>query len=358
MNNKNYLIAFSHMDKIGPRTVAKLLTHWPDLSQLFNRSADELLQLNIPKTQAVAIASFNLQQIEADLHWEEADGNHLLTWCDPSYPALLKEIPDPPLVLYAQGDLTSLCQPAIAVVGTRKPSITGRETARQFSFELASRGVAIVSGLALGVDAQAHQGCLDAHGKTIAVMATGIDCIYPRSHSKLAQLICQNGLLISEFPLKSAPVAGHFPRRNRIISGLSLATLVVEAATKSGSLITARYALEQNRDVLAIPGSIYNPNSRGCHYLLQQGAKLVTSCDDVLNELGFELQPISTTNPPVRLADEKANLVQYVGFETTTVDQLIARSGLTYELVMCSLANLELQGFIKMVPGGYTRCIL
>lgn len=358
MNNKKYLIALNHIKTIGPRTVAKLVAHWPDLSQLFHCSMDELLQLNIPKTQACAIASFNFDQIEADFRWQETNGNHLLTWCDPDYPALLKEIPNPPIVLYAKGDLSCFAQPTIAVVGTRKPSITGCETARQFSFELASKGVVIVSGLALGVDAQAHQGCLDAQGKTVAVMATGIDCIYPRSHNKLAQLICENGLLISEFPLKSAPVAGHFPRRNRIISGLSLATLVVEAATKSGSLITARYALEQNRDVLAIPGSIYNPNSRGCHHLLQQGAKLITSCDDVLNELGFQPLPVSTRKVPVTLADENTNLVEYVGFEITTVDQLIARSGLTYELVMCRLANLELQGFIKMVPGGYTRCIL
>lgn len=358
MNNKKYLIALSHIKTIGPRTVAKLLAGHPDLSQLFNRNVDELIQLSISETLAHAIASFDFQQIDADLRWEEEIDHHLLTWCDPAYPSLLKEISDPPIVLYAKGSLACLKKPSIAVVGTRKPSITGSETARQFSFELASYGIVIVSGLALGVDAQAHQGCLDAKGQTIAVMATGMDCIYPRSHRQLAQLISQNGLLISEFPLKSLPVAGHFPRRNRIISGLSLATLVVEAATKSGSLITARCALEQNRDVLAIPGSIYNPNSRGCHYLLQQGAKLITSSDDILNELGLASEPLLATNIPVKLANENANLVEYLGFETTTVDQLMMRSGLTYELVMCSLANLELQGLIRMVPGGYTRCVV
>jgi DNA processing protein len=357
MNNKNYFIALNQMNNIGPCAVKQLIAKWPDLSQLFNRSLTHLVNIQVPGKIAQAIASFDLNQIEADLRWEENDNHHILTWCDPRYPTLLKEIPDPPIVLYAIGDLSSLKQPTVAMVGTRKPSVTGRETARKWSFELAGKGLTIVSGLALGVDAQAHQGCLDAGGKTIAVMGTGIDCIYPRAHRDLAQLIGQNGLLLSEFPLKSPPIAGHFPRRNRIISGLSLLTLVVEAATKSGSLITAQCALDQNRDVLAIPGSIHNPNARGCHYLLQQGAKLVTSSEDVLGELGLDYEPLLSVITTTRLADENANLVEYLGFETTTVDHIIVRSGLTLESVMCGLANLELQGLIKMVPGGYTRCI-
>ena len=357
MNNKHYFIALNQMNNIGPCAVKQLIAKWPDLSQLFNRTVKELSSLKVPEKIAQAIASFDLNQIEADLRWEENDNHHMLTWCDPRYPTLLKEIPDPPIVLYAIGDLSCFKQPTVAMVGTRKPSVTGRETARKWSFELAAKGLTIVSGLALGVDAQAHQGCLDATGRTIAVMGTGIDCIYPRSHRNLAQLISQNGLLLSEFPLKSPPIAGHFPRRNRIISGLSLLTLVVEAATKSGSLITAQCALDQNRDVLAIPGSIHNPNARGCHYLLQQGAKLVTSSEDVLGELGLDFEALLPTTT-TRLADENANLVEYLGFETTTVDQIIVRSGLALESVMCGLANLELQGLIKMVPGGYTRCIL
>ena len=208
----------------------------------------------------------------------------------------------------------------------------------------------------MGIDAAAHTGCLDAGGETIAVMGTGIDSIYPRMHVKLGMEICQNGLLISEFPLKSPPIAGHFPRRNRIISGLSLLTLVVEAAVRSGSLITARFALEQNRDVLAVPGSINNPNARGCHHLLQQGAKLVTSSTDVLDELGFATEGVCPTTTNVKLADENNNLVEYLGFETTTIDEIIVRSGLTYEQVVCDIANLEVQGVIKPVPGGYTRC--
>jgi DNA processing protein len=214
----------------------------------------------------------------------------------------------------------------------------------------------IVSGLALGVDAQAHLGCLAAQGQTIAVLGTGIDCIYPRRHLKLAEQIRENGLVISEFPLKSPPIAGHFPRRNRIISGLSLSTLVIEAAIKSGSLITARMAIEQNRDVLAIPGSIHNPLARGCHYLLQQGAKLVTSINDVLNELRLDTPPFPTDKSIFSLASESENLVKFIGFETTSIDKMIVRSGFSIEEITNELAELELQGTITAVPGGYIRC--
>ena len=356
MNNKIFFIALNKIDAIGPRTVKKLLQLSPDLSQLFQLSTHELMGLNLPEKMARSIATFEMSQLDDDLQWAENSSHHLLTWCSPNYPALLKEIPDPPVVLYAKGDLACLNQLTVAMVGTRKPSVTGRETAHRFGYELAERSITIVSGLAMGIDAAAHTGCLDAGGKTIAVMGTGIDSIYPRMHVKLGMEICQNGLLISEFPLKSPPIAGHFPRRNRIISGLSLLTLVVEAAVRSGSLITARFALEQNRDVLAVPGSINNPNARGCHHLLQQGAKLVTSSTDVLDELGFATEGVCPTTTNVKLADENNNLVEYLGFETTTIDEIIVRSGLTYEQVVCDIANLEVQGVIKPVPGGYTRC--
>ncbi|MFI4963292.1 MAG: DNA-processing protein DprA, partial [Legionellales bacterium] len=216
--------------------------------------------------------------------------------------------------------------------------------------------ITIVSGLALGIDAQAHIGCLEAKGRTVGVMGTGIDCIYPRRHVQLAEQIREKGLLISEFPLKSPPIAGHFPRRNRIISGLSLCTLVIEAAIKSGSLITARMALEQNRDVLAIPGSIHNPLARGCHYLLQQGAKLVTSVADVLDELRIEHQTLPAEKAVISLASGNKNLVQFIGFETTSIDQVIERSGYAVELVLGGLAELELHGAVVCVPGGYIRC--
>lgn len=355
--NKPYFVALNRIPKVGPRSVMKLLSRWPNLEELFSLSSQEMMQAGLPEVLAIAIATFNFSQVEVDLRWQEAPQHFLLTWCDPEYPALLKEIYDPPPVLYARGDLSSFQQPTIAMVGTRKPSVSGSETARRFAAELAAKKITIVSGLALGIDAQAHQGCLDAHGKTIAVMGSGIDYIYPRRNTPLSELICKSGLLLSELPLKSAPNAGHFPRRNRIISGLSMCTLVVEAAVRSGSLITARLAMEQNRDVLAIPSSIYNAQASGCHYLLQQGAKLVTSSQDVLEELGIGYHQDTAVLSP-SLAKENKNLVKCIGFEVTTVDQIIIRSGLTVERVACDLAELEIQGIIKTVPGGYMRCAI
>lgn len=357
MTNLRPLLALNRIDKIGPRTVFKLLEKWPDLNDMFQLSKGELEYAGLPSWMAEAIAQFDKNKINTDLDWLNSDENHsILTWESPEYPKLLKEIHNPPVVLYAKGQLSAFEQPPIGLVGSRNPSITGIENARSFSKELASHNLTIVSGLALGIDAQAHIGCLEAQGQTIAVLGTGIDTIYPRRHMKLAQQICQNGLLLSEFPLKSAPIAGHFPRRNRIISGLSLCILVIEAAIKSGSLITAKMALEQNRDVLAIPGSIHNPMARGCHYLLQQGAKLVTSVHDVLEELNLGKQQTSSKEPAFSLASKNENLVKFIGFETTTIDQMIQRSGYTIEQVTNELANLELQGLIAAIPGGYTRC--
>lgn len=355
MKNKAYFLALNRINQIGPRTIMKLLARWPELAEMFQLSFEQLQDAGLPAKLAKAISQFNLVDIDADWRWQEQANQHLLTWDDPNYPVLLKEIHDPPAVLYAKGELDSFEQATVAIVGSRKPSITGSETAKRFAYELAKNQISIVSGLALGIDAQAHSGCLEAGGKTIAVMGTGIEYIYPRQHQALAEKIADKGLIISEFPLKTPAAAGHFPRRNRIISGLSLVTLVVEAAIRSGSLITARLALEQNRDVLAIPGSILNPQARGCHYLLQQGAKLVTSPADVLDELGLEINLTKTT---VSLARDNENLVKCIGFEITTIDQIATRSGLSVEAVACDLAILELQGIVQAVPGGYMRCLL
>jgi DNA processing protein len=357
MTNLPYFLALNRMDKVGPRTVAKLITRWPDLQDMFALSQMELEKEGLPLWLAENIKHFDLNLIQADLNWlHEAENHHLLTWESADYPVLLKEITDPPLVLYAKGQITAFNKPQLAIIGSRNPSITGRDNAKSFAKALATHGITIVSGLALGIDAQAHLGCIEAGGQTIAVMGTGIDGIYPRQHAQLAKKISQNGLLLSEFPLNSPPIAGHFPRRNRIISGLSLCTLVVEAAIKSGSLITARMALEQNRDVLAIPGSIHNPLARGCHYLVQQGAKLVTTVADVLDELKIESQQLIIDKPIFSLARKNENLVQFIGFEMTTVDQIIVRSGCTIEQVISELAELELKGAVLSVPGGYLRC--
>ena len=355
MDNSYYFLALNRINQVGPRTILKLVEHWPKLEELFCLNFEQLQKAGLSAKLAEAISQFNLDEVEADLRWQEQKNHHLLTFAHPNYPKLLKEIHDPPAVLYARGNLNCLEQSALAMVGSRKPSITGLETAKRFAFELAANQLTIVSGLALGIDAAAHRGCLEAQGKTIAVMGTGIDSIYPRQHLDLADKICQKGMIITEFPLKTTANAGHFPRRNRIISGLSLITLVVEASIKSGSLITARMALEQNRDVYAIPSSIHNPQARGCHYLLQQGAKLVTSSEEVMEGLRLDYQPVIKTNKPGTLARDDENLVKCIGFETTSVDQIIIRSGLDVQEVACRLATLEIQGAIKAVPGGYMR---
>lgn len=357
MMNKPFLLALNRMNGVGPRTVMKLLKRWPNLADLFQLSQQAMEEAGLPARLAATIHHHNRQGVDEDLTWEQACDHHLLTWDDARYPSLLREIYDPPIVLYAAGNLDCLQQQSLAMVGTRNPSVSGKETAWRFARDLAAHRLCIVSGLALGIDAEAHAGCLAAQGSTIAVMGTGIDQIYPRRHQDLATKIRDNGLLLTEFPLKTAPNAGHFPRRNRIISGLSLSILVVEAAIRSGSLITARLALEQNRDVFAIPGSIHNPLARGCHHLLQQGAKLVTSIQDILDELGMDERPGITTEAPSSLATDSINLVKCVGFEITSVDQIIQRSGLSVEDVSCDLAELELQGVIKAVPGGYARCV-
>ncbi len=357
-NNKTYFLALNRMSQIGPLTIAKLWKRWPKLEELFQLSTSQLLAAGLSEKLTTKIKTFDLAIVKADFEWEQAHSDHhLLTWEDAHYPPLLKEIHDPPAVLYAKGNLDCFKQLTLAMIGSRKPSITGSETAKRFAYELAANPLSIVSGLALGIDTQAHKGCLEANGKTIAVMGTGIDRVYPYQNHHLAEKICFNGLLLSEFPLGTPPAAGHFPQRNRIISGLSLITLVVEAAIRSGSLITARMALEQNRDVFAIPGSILNPQARGCHYLLQQGAKLVTSSQDILEELNLEPEQTQGTNTVISLARVNQNLVKCIGFEITTIDQMVARSGLAINEVACELAILELEGVVKAIPGGYIRCL-
>lgn len=349
-------LAFHHISGIGPRTVAALWQRWPCLFELFQRDRHTDLHAVLPAPLVEAITQFDVHLLEEDLLWQARAGeHHLLTWADDAYPALLREIAAPPLVLYARGQIACLKKKKVAIVGTRKPSCLGEETAWQFAYGLAQREVVVVSGLALGIDAQAHRGCLAAGGSTLAVLGSGIDTIYPYRHRALAEAIAETGLILSEFPLKTPPNARHFPRRNRIISGLSLATLVVEASLKSGSLITAQFALEQNREVFAIPGSIYHSQAKGCHYLLQQGAMLATSVQDVLHEIHLEDSGTHKINSKA-LACKNQDLVKCIGFEMTTIDQLLVRSGLSLSTVLYKLAELELEGIVKAVCGGYTRC--
>lgn len=301
--------------------------------------------------------------IARDLEWAAREGCHLLSPEDHRWPPRLATIADPPLMLYVQGDPELLSLPALAIVGSRHPTPAGRDAARDFARHLADAGLVIASGLALGIDGAAHEGALAAEGMTVAVIGTGPDRIYPARHADMARRIAAGGALVSEFPVGTPPAARNFPLRNRIISGLSIGTLVVEAALRSGSLISARHAMEQGREVFAIPGSIHNPLARGCHQLIRQGAKLVEQADDILEELApqFELEGLASTaedaagEPSSAFDDdpEYAHLLEALDWEPRAVDDLATRSGLGAGAVASMLLRLELEGRIRVVPGGY-----
>jgi len=289
-------------------------------------------------------------QVDATLAWQQAGGRRdLITLGDPLYPPSLLETPDPPLLLYLIGRPELLRRSSVAIVGSRHPTGQGRDNARQFGNHFSRAGLTVVSGLALGIDGAAHEGALEGEGSTIAVIGTGLDRVYPKTHLKLAHRIAEQGLIVSEFPLGALPLAHHFPERNRIIAGLSLGTLVVEAALQSGSLITARQATEMGRDVFAIPGSIHSPQSRGCHALIKQGAKLVEDAADVLEELGWT--GIDLAALPAAAAPEDP-LLEALGYEPTTLDALVARTGTPPHLLNGRLLELELEGWVVRLPGG------
>jgi DNA processing protein len=290
--------------------------------------------------------------VARSLEWAAQPGHALTTLADETYPPALLEIPDPPALLYAAGRAELLSSPALAIVGSRNASAQGERNAETFARTLSDAGLAIVSGLALGIDAAAHRGGLAGASSTIAVLGTGIDVVYPRRNAELAEQIATRGLLLSEFPPGTEAVAHNFPRRNRLISGLSRGCLVVEAAIASGSLITARAAADQGREVFAIPGSIHSPLSKGCHALIKSGAKLVESAEDVLAELGG-FRPsgfASTTVQPTGSAER--GLLQHMGHDPVDVDFLCVRAGLSAEQVSSELLRLELDGRVTSLPGG------
>ncbi len=336
---------------------------------------------------ATVTATAKYPKVDADLATLERLGGGFVGFTDPDFPPLLNQIAGAPLGLFVLGDRALLSSPQLAVVGSRTPTPSGRRTTEQFAAELCALGLTITSGMALGIDHCAHRGCLDAAGKTIAVTATGIDVVYPRTNRLLYQEIAENGLIVSEYPPGSPPRREYFPQRNRIISGLSLGTLVVEAGIRSGSLITARLAGEQGREVFAVPGSIHVPVSRGCHLLLRQGAKLVETTADIVEEIGHffatprrddevdstaakqrdnevkssparprdgqphDNQPQPTAAPP----GELPHLYSLIDYTPVSIDQLIQQSGLTADQVSYILMKLELDGLIAAASGGYQR---
>jgi DNA processing protein len=353
--------------EVGNGAARRLLAAFGLPEAVFGQSSAALEQL-LSSAQARALAAEPERlpdQLAATWRWlQDASGpaRRILTLGDPDYPAGLLHTEDPPLLLYVMGEVAAAWPAGIAVVGSRNPTPQGLANARQFSRSFAQAGLTVVSGLALGVDAAAHEGALEgaAPGQlaTIAVVGTGLDRVYPRQNLDLAHRIALQGLVISEYPLGTPPLAPNFPRRNRIISALSQGTVVVEAALRSGSLITARQAAEQGRDVFAIPGSIHSPQSRGCHALLKQGAKLVESAQDVLEELvlpsGRQV-PAPAAQPPMEAIEDESpqhGLLAALGFDPVSLDALVARTGVAPAHLQAKLLELELQGDVARLPGG------
>ena len=303
-------------------------------------------------------------QIEECMRWQQGRaGRYIISCSDVHYPPLLLETNSPPLLFFAAGQVDELSKPVIAMVGSRNPTIGGLENAHSFAREIAARNVPVVSGMALGIDSACHQGAL-LTGSTIAVLGTGINVVYPKRNTELAGKICERGVIISEFMPDTAPLARHFPQRNRIISGMSLGVIVVEAARQSGSLITARLALDANREVFAIPGSIHNPLSKGCHQLIREGATLVESVPDILEQVGVGVRSSldgqkkiddSPSSDIGSLSQDARLVLSSVGFEPTPIDVITQRSGLDVSLVNSLLIELTLEAHVSSVVGGYLR---
>jgi DNA processing protein len=357
---------FLHLyHSFGPnrRSLIQLLERFDgDARRVRNSSKLELKHSGFESRIISKILTSKSAQVKQDLKWVEKPLNRILTYRDSNYPALLHQIPDFPALLYTRCNPNLLQNPQIAIVGSRLCTPGGAQNSLEFARLLSEAGLTITSGMALGIDTQAHRGALLAGSGTIAITGTGLDQVYPVENRKLAQEILECGVIASEFPLGNCPLPANFPQRNRIISGLSLATLVVEAARRSGSLITARLAGEQGRDVFAIPGSIHNPQTRGCHQLIRDGARLVEQPADITKELSIlmkftlEHQSPPSTNAAFALDPEHQSLLEAVGYDPVTSDTLVRRSGLTIDKLSSMLLLLEINELIQSAPGGcYVR---
>ncbi len=371
MDDLSYLLALHCAPHIGPQALSQLYNLGCPISKIFE-DPEPLKELTLKKAQYQALikaaASPDWKTVEQTLQWAEQENNYILQLTDPQYPELLKLIHSPPPLLFVKGQPEVLNTIQLAMVGSRNPSIDGSETAWQFAHHLAQNGMVITSGMALGIDSQSHAGALAAGGESIAVAGTGLNRIYPARNKKMAWQLIEQGAIVSEYPLETGPLKANFPQRNRIISGLSVGTLVVEAALKSGSLITARNALEQGREVFAIPGSIHNPLARGCHQLIKTGAKLVETAEDILEELSSLMlaSRLSSTSDNIQPLPEQQKipeidpllpkiqqqLLKNIGFAPVAVDQIIDRSGLNAADVNANLVLLEISDYIQSHPGG------
>ena len=353
---------------VGNESARKLMAAFGPPSALFSVPPAALRNVVGP-SQAAALAGQPAElagQLAATMAWldaAEADiPRRVLHLADNAYPAALLNMEDPPLLLYVLGRVGPQWPAAIAIVGSRNPTPQGQDNSREFARALVQAGLTVVSGLALGIDGAAHEGALEGappgQTATIAVVGTGLDRVYPRQHEALAKRIAERGAIVSEYPLGTPPLPANFPRRNRIIAGLSVGTLVVEAALQSGSLITARLALEQGKDVFAIPGSIHSTQSRGCHELLRQGAKLVACAQDVLEELRpgvvvpFRASTADSAVRPLAATDAGKRLLELLGFDPVGLDALVARTGISTAELQAHLLELELGGAVARMPGG------
>lgn len=358
MGELQALLTLCAVPFFGPAKIKALLNEM-SAQEFMELEPSELQAIGLKPAQIAAISQPDLSKIEQALSWAEQDNCHLIAVSDESYPALLKEIHDPPPVLYVVGNAQVLHEPQVAIVGSRHASQMGLKTAYALANELAASSICVSSGLALGIDGRAHQGALDAKGSTIAVMATGADIIYPKRHRFLAQQIAQDGALVFENPLGTAAFAGAFPRRNRIISGLSLGCVIVEAAQKSGSLITARLAMEQGREVFAVPGAINNPMADGCNALIQQGAKLISKVADIIEELpscsDAGQEKLNNCVQTEQLSLPFCSLLDSVAYEGSSIDEIAHNNQLSVAEVTAQLIELELEGLVLPIPGGYMK---
>ena len=346
---------------IGCRHFIRLLGLFGTPHRALAASAAELADAGVSGETVRSILQITGEAIAADCRWLAAPNHHLVHLHDPRYPARLREIADPPPLLFVNGDPSCLSRPQLAIVGSRNATRAGADFALKLSAELASQGLTVTSGLAYGIDAAAHRGCLSTGQPTVAVTGTGPDRIYPRRNQPLAAEIVRSGAVVTEFPTGVPPQPENFPRRNRILSGLALGVVVVEATVKSGSLITARFALEQGREVFAVPGSVNNPNARGCHALLRQGAKLVETTDDIMEELGnLEISRWRTSRQGQssqqiagrEVTEEQSLMLECMGFDPVSVDTLAQCTGLTPQKVSSILLTMELSGAVAAQPGG------
>ncbi|MBI3741695.1 MAG: DNA-protecting protein DprA [Chloroflexi bacterium] len=350
MTDPRYFIGFNLIPQIGPIKLRRLLDYFGDLAVAWTAGAHELAQAGLDKR---ALENFlttrHTLDLDAELEKIQRAGIRALTWDDSEYPRRLKEISNPPIVLYVKGEIISEDEWAIAIVGTRRPTAYGREVTRQIATDLVNNHITIISGLARGIDSEAHRAALDARGRTLAVIGCGLDIIYPPENKKLTEQIIAQGALISEYPLGTAPEASNFPPRNRIISGLALGVLLTEGDFDTGARITIEYALEQDRETFAIPGSIFRKESNAGNKFIQEGeAKLVTSARDILEELNLtqieQHQEVRTTIPE---NETEFALLKHLSFEPMHVDELRRESGLPIAVVSSTLALMELKGIIK-----------